>query len=100
MREVQKEGAIRDTFIGLSKESAALGAKLGITFETDLPASNLKTVDSLTPETTASLQKDLARGSKTEIQEVLFNVIALAKEAGLSTPVYDKIAEKFRNTHS
>ncbi|KAA6305714.1 2-dehydropantoate 2-reductase, partial [termite gut metagenome] len=42
MGEIQKEGAIRDTFIGLSKESAALGVKLGITFETDISAHHLK----------------------------------------------------------
>ena len=33
MGEVQKPGRIRDTFIGLSQESAALGQKLGIEFK-------------------------------------------------------------------
>ena len=37
MGVVQKPGKVRDTFIGLSQESAALGRKLGIGFERRLP---------------------------------------------------------------
>ncbi|KAA6325420.1 2-dehydropantoate 2-reductase [termite gut metagenome] len=96
MGELQKEGAIRDTFIGLSQESAALGAKLGITFKMDLLTHNLKIIDSLDPESTASMQKDLARKHKSEIQDLLFDMIALAEEAGLSVPVYRKVAEMFK----
>ncbi|KAA6340328.1 2-dehydropantoate 2-reductase [termite gut metagenome] len=96
MGEIQKEGAIRNTYIGLCKECAALGVKLGITFETDLLAGNLKTVDSLSPESTTSMQRDLVRGQKSEIKDLLFDMIALAEEAGLSTPIYRKVAEKFQ----
>jgi 2-dehydropantoate 2-reductase len=96
MGEIQKEGAIRDTFIGLSEENTALGVKLGITFETNLVAHNLQIVDSLAPESTASMQRDLAHGHQSEIQDLLFNMIALAEDAGLSTPVYRKVAEKFK----
>ncbi|KAA6349684.1 hypothetical protein EZS27_002922 [termite gut metagenome] len=96
MKEIQKEGNIRDTFIGLSKESTALGIKLGIAIEEDLPAYNLKVVDSLAPETTSSMQKDIARGHTSEIQELLFEMIALAEKHGIEVPMYRKVAEKFR----
>ena len=38
----KKPGRIRDTFIGLSQESAALGQKLGIEFKEDMVEYNLK----------------------------------------------------------
>ena len=62
MGEVQKPGEVRDTFIGLSRESAALGAKLGIEFKEDIVEYNLKVIDKLDPESTASMQKDMAKG--------------------------------------
>lgn len=57
MGEVQKPGKIRDTFIGLSTESAALGKKLGVEFPEDPVSYNLKVIDKLDPESTASMQK-------------------------------------------
>ena len=49
MGEVQKPGKVRDTFIGLSQESAALGRKLGIEFKEDIVQYNLKVIDKLAP---------------------------------------------------
>ena len=95
MGEGQKPGAFRDTFTGLSRESAELGKKLGITFNEDLVSYNLKVLDKLAPESTASMQKDLARGHDSEIQGLLFDMIDLAHEHGIETPTYDMVAEKF-----
>lgn len=47
---------MRDTLTGLSCESAALGAKLGIDFKEDIVEYNLKVIDKLDPESTASMQ--------------------------------------------
>lgn len=96
MGEVQKPGTVRDTFIGLSQESAALGRKLGIEFEEDIVAYNLKVIDKLAPESTASMQKDLARGHQSEVQGLLFDMIAAAEEQGIDIPTYRMVAEKFR----
>lgn len=95
MGEVQKPGEIRNTFIGLSQESAALGAKLGIKFKEDLVAYNLKVIDKLAPESTASMQKDLARGHHSEVQGLLFDVIAEAEKHGIDVPTYHQVAKKF-----
>ena len=35
MGEVQHEGEVRDTFVGLSRESAQIGEKLGIAYPGD-----------------------------------------------------------------
>lgn len=95
MGEVQKKGEVRNTFIGLSTESAALGKQLGITFEEDLVTYNLKVIDKLDPESTASMQKDMAKGHESEVQGLLFDMIAQAKKHGIDTPTYRKIASRF-----
>ena len=95
MGEVQKPGKVRDTFIGLSTESAALGKKLGVEFPEDPVAYNLKVIDKLDPESTASMQKDLARGHESEIQGLLFDMITAAEEQGIDIPTYRMVAEKF-----
>ncbi|WP_274949747.1 ketopantoate reductase family protein [Bacteroides cutis] len=96
MGEVQKPGKVRDTFIGLSQESAALGRKSGIEFKEDIVEYNLKVIDKLAPESTASMQKDMARGHESEVQGLLFDMIAAAEEQGIEVPTYRMVAEKFK----
>lgn len=96
MGEVQKPGKVRDTFIGLSRESAALGRKLGIEFKEDVIEYNLKVIDKLAPESTASMQKDMARGGQSEVQGLLFDMIAAAEEQEVEIPTYRMVAEKFK----
>lgn len=96
MGEVQKPGKVRNTFIGLSRESAALGQKLGIRFKEDIIEYNLKVIDKLDPESTASMQKDLAKGHQSEVQGLLFDMIAAAEEQGIDIPTYRMVAEKFK----
>ena len=50
---------------------------------------------SLTPDTTASLQKDMKAGKQTEIDGVLFKVVEMGRKMGVSMPTYDKIAIHF-----
>lgn len=95
MGEVQKPGEVRDTFIGLSTESQALGKKLGIEFKDDLVEYNLKVIDKLAPESTASMQKDMERGHESEVQGLLFDMITTAEQQGVDVPTYRKVAQKF-----
>ena len=95
MREIQKAGEERDVFIGLSTKSAEVGRKLNIPVPDDLVAYNLKILDGLDPDSTASLQKDIAKGHESEINDLLFNMIRMGEKTGIKTPVYRKIAEKF-----
>ncbi len=96
MGEVQKPGEIRDTFVGLSRESAELGRRLGVEYPQDPVTYNLKVIDNLDPESTASMQKDLARGHESEIQGLLFDLIEMAEAHGVAIPTYRKVAEKFK----
>ena len=96
MGPLQHPGQERETFIGLSKESSQIGLKMGIHFNGDPVANNLAVLDKLAPDSTASLQKDLARGHESEIQGQLFDMIALGEKLGVEMPTYEKVAQKFR----
>lgn len=95
MGEVQKLGEVRDTFTGLSRESAELGRHLGIDLPADLVEYNLKIIDSLDPHSTASMQKDMARGHESEVQGLLFDLIDAAEAHGVDIPTYRMVAQKF-----
>jgi 2-dehydropantoate 2-reductase len=95
MREIQKTGGKRDVFTGLSAESAEIGRKLNIPLPDGLVADNLKILDGLDPDSTASLQKDIARGHESEINDLLFNMIRMGEKTGVKMPTYQKVAEKF-----
>ena len=96
MGEVQHEGEVRETFIELSQESAEIGKRLGVTYPEDPVAYNLKVIDSLDPHSTASMQKDIARGHESEIQGLLFDLIDLGERLGVNLPTYHKVALKFK----
>jgi 2-dehydropantoate 2-reductase len=96
MGEVQHPGEVRDVFIGLTRESVALGERLGIRFTEDMVAYNLRIMDSLDPHSTASMQKDMARGHESEVQGLLFDMIRMAEEHGVDIPTYRRVAEKFK----
>ena len=96
MGPLQHPGEERDTFAGLSAESAEIGRRLGIQFVGDPVANNLMVLDKLAPESTASMQKDIARGHESEIQGQLFDMIDLGEKLGVDMPTYKKVAKKFR----
>lgn len=95
MGEVQHEGEVRNTFIGLSTESAEIGRRSGVVFPEAPVAYNLKVIDKLDPHSTASMQKDIARGHESEIQGLLFDMIELGERLGVDMPTYHKVAQKF-----
>lgn len=96
MGALQHPGEERDTFIGLSRESGEMGRIMGIEFPEDLTAYSLKVIDKLDPQSTASMQKDIAKGHESEIQGMLFDVIALGEKLGVDMPTYRKVEKKFR----
>lgn len=96
MGELQKAGNERDVFIGLSEESTAIGRKLGISLPDDMLSRNLAVLDSLDPESTASLQKDLKKSNESELKGLLFDMIDIADKVGVDIPVYRMVAGKFR----
>lgn len=72
-----------------------MGHRLGVAYPEDPVAYNLKVIDELDPHSTASMQKDLAKGHQSEIQGMLFDVIKLGEELGTDLTTYRKVAAKF-----
>ena len=77
-------------------EDPKLTKKLGIEFKEDMVEYNLKVIDKLAPESTASMQKDMAKGHQSEVQGLLFDMITAAEEQGIEIPTYRMVAEKFK----
>ena len=96
MGEVQKPGKVRDTFIGLSQESAALGRKLGIGFEEDIVAYNLKVIDKLAPRKHRFHAKRHGARPPKRSAGIAFDMIAAAEEQNIDIPTYRMVAEKFK----
>jgi 2-dehydropantoate 2-reductase len=96
MREVQKEGDVRNVFIGLSSESYKIGKAMGMDVPDNLIQEHLKIIDHLDPDSTASMQKDLANGHASEIDGLLFEFIRLAEKFHIHIPTYCRVEKKFR----
>ena len=95
---MQEEGKYRQTFRKLCEEIKEIGNKLEIQLEVDITRANLKIVDSLTPDTTASMQKDMTNGRKTEMDGLVFEVVRLANKLEIHVPFYSMIAKHFGYT--
>jgi len=92
---MQQEGECRNTFIELCEEIKEISKKLEFEFEVDLTEVNLKILDSLMPDSTASMQKDMKENRESEIDGLIFEVLRLADKVGVCVPIYSKIAEHF-----
>ena len=95
MGEVCADPSKKEFFIGLSKEIDALASAMGIPFEDDIVAKNLHMIETAAPETTASVQKDLAKGGKSELEGLVYEPVRLGKQHNVATPNFAKVAEKF-----
>lgn len=91
----QKEGLYRNTFIALVKEIKKLADAMGINFESNLLVDHLKILDGFTPDTTASLQKDLDAKKESELDQIIFDIIRLSEKYNVDMPVYNEIALHF-----
>jgi len=91
----QSDGVYRNTFISLVKEIIKLSEAMGISFESDLLVDHLKIIDGFTPDTTASLQKDLDAKKESEVDQIIFDIIRLSEKYNVDMPVYREIALHF-----
>lgn len=94
--EMQKEGEIRDTFAALIREIDALATAMGIPFHVDIVKTNLDILDSLTPEASTSMQRDIRQGKSSEIDGLVYEVVRMGQKWGVPMPVYEKIADALR----
>lgn len=94
--DFQKEGEAREVFRTLIQEIVKLSHAMGIQFQEDLVERNMKILSDLAPETTTSMQRDVLAHRQSEMDGLVFEVVRMGKEYGVSLPMYEKAAEYFR----
>lgn len=94
--DVQITGEPRDTFIKLMKEIDALAVAMEVPFLVDIVATNLRILDTLDPEASTSMQRDVYAGKSSEIDGLIYEVERLGQQYGVPTPTYTMVADKAR----
>lgn len=94
MESVQRPGEVRDMFVSLLKEGEMVGKKSGVCMPADHVEKHLAIMDNLDPTATASMQKDIRAGRNSEIESLLFDMIARGNSLGLGMETYRKVAQK------
>ena len=94
--EMQKTGEPRDTFVKLMKEIDALAVAMGVPFLVDIVTTNLQILDTLNPEASTSMQRDIYAGKASEIDGLVYEVVRMGQRYGVPTPTYEMIADKAR----
>ena len=92
--EVQKTGEPRDTFVKLMKEVDALAVAMDVPFLVDIVTTNLQILDTLNPEASTSMQRDIYAGKDSEIDGLIYEVVRMGQRYGVPTPTYEMIADK------
>lgn len=90
---MQKPGEIRDTFAELVHEIDVLANAMDIHFDVDIVKTNLQILDSLAPDASTSMQRDVKAGKASEMDGLIFEVVRLAKQYNVELPMYEKIAD-------
>lgn len=95
-RDMQPGGAQRDTFGKLVQELMALAKAKSIELPDDMVEKNLDIMDHMTPDTTASMQRDVAAGNPSEVEGLVYEVVRQAHSLGVPVPEYERLAGMLR----
>ena len=93
--ELAAPGKGHDLFIELIRELPAIADKRGYRFPDDMVENSLRRLDALSPDATASMQKDLKKGGSSEIDGLIFEPARIAHELGVPAPAYEQLSRFF-----
>ena len=94
MGGLQAPGEPREFFKSLVRELAAIADAKGYRYPVDMLADGLRRIDGMSPDTTASIQKDLKKGGASELDGLVFEPVRMARALGLSAPGYERAADR------
>ena len=92
--DFQREGKERELFKAMIQEVSLLAGAMGIGLDRDLVAKNLNILSTLSPDSTTSMQRDIAEGRSSELDGLLFEVLRMAEKYGTELPNYRMASEK------
>lgn len=96
--DFQREGEEREAFKTMIREIAALAEAMGVPFERDMVEVNLKILSTLASEATTSMQRDVMDGKSSEIDGLVYEVVCMGERYHVPVPMYEKVAEKLKET--
>ena len=67
---------------------------MGVPFLVDIVATNLRILDTLNPEASTSMQRDVYAGKQSEIDGLIYEVVRMGQQYGVPVPTYEMIAKK------
>lgn len=83
------EPATRDLLTRGMREIEAVARGLGVVLPGDVVERTLAVLDAVTPSGTSSLQRDIAAGKRSELDEWTGAVVRLGRRVGVPTPLHD-----------
>lgn len=96
--DFQREGEEREAFKTMIREITALAEAMGVPFERDMVEVNLKILSTLASEATTSMQRDVMDGKSSEIDGLVYEVVCMGERYHVPVPMYEKVAEKLKET--
>ena len=84
-----KERGTRELLVRGMREIESVGRALGVALPESVVERTLDVLDSVTPTGTSSLQRDIAAGKRSELDEWTGAVVRLGARAGVSTPLHE-----------
>ncbi len=93
--KMQVAGEEQDLYIALVKDCITIAKAYDIKLPEDILDIDMKILHAITPDTTASMQKDLAKGGNSEMDGLIFEIVRMAKAKNISVPAYEKVAAHF-----
>lgn len=94
--DMQKEGKERELFKALNHEIELLASAMGIPFEKDMVKENVAILDTLSPLSSTSMQRDIAQGKPSEIDGLIYEVGRLANQYQIELPNFQSIIAKLQ----
>jgi 2-dehydropantoate 2-reductase len=95
--DLQSDGPYRQLFISLLQELKLISDVANFGLTDSFFKDNLGILDSLSPDFTASLQKDLKLKKPDEREDLIFDIVRLAKKYNIQIVNYKRIAAYFDN---
>ena len=78
------------------REIDALATAMEVPFLVDIVTTNLQILDTLNPEASTSMQRDVYAGKASEIDGLIYEVVRMGQRYGVPTPTYEMVADKAR----
>ena len=88
----QKEGPARELFKEAVQNVIDLGKAMGVELPADMLTLDLALHDSVPPESTTSMQRDVAAGGRSEYDNQVLEPIRLGERYGVDMTAYRKVA--------